>query len=126
MRTFVRLSICLLMAALMCPALAVSGDGSLSLGKEILPPPPTCRGVTPGDANSDGNIDISDVVFLINFLCHDGPAPNPLGNGDVNADCVIDLDDVYYLIDYMFKGGPGPMECVCGAPTIGGCDDSCD
>ncbi len=86
----------------------------------------SCAYVTPGDANDDGSIDISDVVFLINMLCHEGSPPIPLGNGDVNADCEIDLDDVIYLIDYMFKGGPPPMDCVCGAPTIGGCEASCE
>ena len=85
----------------------------------------TCDIVFSGDANGDDTINISDVVYLINFLCHDGPPPSPLGNGDTNADCVIDLDDVYYLIDYMFAGGPAP-DCVCGLPTFVGCEASCE
>ncbi|MEN8006876.1 MAG: dockerin type I domain-containing protein [Candidatus Krumholzibacteriota bacterium] len=127
MRTFVRLSICLMVTALLCPTLAIGGTDSLpGGGGGILPPPDTCRGVTPGDFNNDGQIDISDLVSIINFVCHDGPPPFPLGNGDVNADCEINLDDAYYLVDYMFKGGPAPLDCVCGTPVIGPCEASCD
>jgi len=100
MRTFVRLSICLLMATLLFPVLASGGVRPPAVGNDvILPPPNTCRGAFPGDANADGGIDISDVVTLIDLLCHEGdPLPVP-ANGDVNADCEVDLDDVYYLID---------------------------
>ena len=117
------LSICLL-----CPALTFGDGNSRGPGGGIIEPPPPnlCRFVVPGDANSDGTINISDVVFLVNLLCHEGPEPSPLGNGDVNADCEIDLDDVYYLIAYIFQGGPPPLDCVCGAPTIGECTASCD
>ena len=29
-----------------------------------------------------------------------------------------------YLIAYMFEGGPAPMDCVCGNPAIGECDEN--
>ena len=61
-----------------------------------------------GDANGDGEIDIGDIVYLINYLYKGGPAPDPLEAGDVDFDGVIDLGDLLYLINYLYKGGPAP------------------
>jgi len=63
-----------------------------------------------GDANGDGAITLSDVVFLINYLYKAGPAPNPWQAGDINTDSQINLGDVVYLIDYLYKAGPPPLE----------------
>jgi hypothetical protein len=65
-----------------------------------------------GDASGDGVIDISDVVYLINYLFVGGPAPVPLGAGDANSDGVVDVSDVVYLINYLFVGGPPPSAPV--------------
>ena len=69
-----------------------------------------CPGYVRGDANSDGEISIGDIVYLINFLFKSGPAPNPLPAGDCNGDGNVDVGDVVYLINYLFKGGPPPCE----------------
>ncbi len=61
-----------------------------------------------GDANGDGVIDVGDVVYLINYLFKNGPAPYPLEAGDANSDSVVDIGDVVYLINYLFKNGPPP------------------
>ena len=61
-----------------------------------------------GDANSDGKVTISDVVFVVNYLFKGGPAPNPLSIGDVNCDSSVNVSDVVYLVTYLFKGGPAP------------------
>ncbi len=61
-----------------------------------------------GDFNSDGSVDLGDVIFALNYLFKSGPAPYPLELGDVNCDGLVDLGDVVYLISYLFKGGPAP------------------
>jgi len=62
-----------------------------------------------GDANGDGVIDISDVVYLINYLFIHGPGPVPtLDAGDATCDGVVDASDVVYLINYLFVNGPPP------------------
>lgn len=61
-----------------------------------------------GDANRDGNVSVSDVVYLINYLFKGGPAPNPLNIADANCDGDISVSDAVYLINYLFKGGPPP------------------
>ncbi len=61
-----------------------------------------------GDASGDGLIDLGDMVYLVNYLYRDGPAPEPPRAGDANCDGIVDLGDVIYLTNYLFKGGPPP------------------
>ena len=61
-----------------------------------------------GDVNADGVINVSDVVYLINYLFISGPAPVPLEAGDVNCDDHVNVSDVVYLINYLFISGPPP------------------
>ncbi|MCJ7458592.1 MAG: dockerin type I repeat-containing protein [candidate division Zixibacteria bacterium] len=62
----------------------------------------------PGDANHDMTVNVTDVIFLINYLFKNGPPPYPFVAADVNASCDINVVDVIYLINYLFKGGPPP------------------
>lgn len=61
-----------------------------------------------GDANGDGQITASDVIFLINYLFRNGSPPSPLAAGDADGDGQINSGDVVYLISYLFRGGPPP------------------
>jgi hypothetical protein len=62
-----------------------------------------------GDVNKDGLVNVTDVVYLINYLFIGGPAPIPiLQVGDVNQDEEVNVTDVVYLINYLFIGGPAP------------------
>jgi hypothetical protein len=63
-----------------------------------------------GDFNSDGSVDVGDVVFAINYLYRSGSAPNSIEAGDVNCDGTVDVGDVVYLVNYLFRGGPPPCE----------------
>jgi len=71
------------------------------------------QGYTCGDANSDIVVDISDAVYLVNYVFVPGaPAPNPLEAGNVNCDSVVDISDAVYLVNYVFvPGAPGPCDC---------------
>lgn len=68
-----------------------------------------------GDVNHDGQVDIGDIVFLINYLFKHSIAPDPIESGDVNGDCVVDVGDVVYLINYLFKNGAVPQS-GCDSP----------
>jgi hypothetical protein len=61
-----------------------------------------------GDANGDGQVDVGDAVFLVNFVFRDGQSPRPYLAGDANGDGRPDVGDAVYLINYIFKGGPAP------------------
>jgi hypothetical protein len=61
--------------------------------------------------NGDGLVDISDVVFLINYLFKQGSAPVPFIEGDANCDGIVDVGDVVTVINYLFRNGNVPKCC---------------
>jgi len=61
-----------------------------------------------GDPNYDKIIDISDIVYLLNYLFKSGPVPYPKLAGDATCDGIVDVGDIIFLINYLFKGGPAP------------------
>ncbi len=61
-----------------------------------------------GDANSDGIIDLADVVFVLNYLYKNGLPPDLMEAADVTCDDLVDLGDAVYLLNYLFKNGPPP------------------
>ncbi len=61
-----------------------------------------------GDANSDGVINVSDAIFLLNYLFRSGPEPDPYALGDANNDGQILVGDAIFLLNYLFRGGPAP------------------
>ena len=63
-----------------------------------------------GDVNKDGQVDIGDVVFLVNYLFKHSIAPEPIELGDINGDCEVNIGDVVFLINYLFKNGPVPQD----------------
>jgi hypothetical protein len=80
------------------------------ISSTALPPDQFLAFSLPGDANGDGQLNVSDVVYLINYLFIGGPAPGCHLAGDVNCDGAINVTDVVYLINYLFIGGPAPCE----------------
>ncbi len=70
---------------------------------------------TPGDVNNDGQVDIGDVVYMVNYLFKHSIAPEPIELGDVNGDCEVNIGDVVYLINYLFKDGALPKS-GCSSP----------
>ena len=61
-----------------------------------------------GRLNGDERVDISDTVFLIEYLFRGGPAPDPMVAADVNHDDAIDLSDAIFLLQFLFFGGSAP------------------
>jgi len=62
-----------------------------------------------GNADGIDGISIDDVIYLIQFIYADGPAPDPLCNGDVNGDCLVSPEDIRYLVEWIYSGGPAPV-----------------
>lgn len=61
-----------------------------------------------GDVNRDGEIDIDDVVYLIDYIFTSGPEPLPMDSGNIDCEGEIDIDDVVMEIAYIFAGGTAP------------------
>jgi hypothetical protein len=61
-----------------------------------------------GDANGDEAVDISDAVFLVNYVFRNGPDPSDALASDPNGDGVINVGDIVYLVNFMFRDGEPP------------------
>ena len=94
---------------------------SIDLAFSIYAEGDTCDQQMPGDANTDGAIDGSDVIYLTAFMSGTGPAPSPLANGDPDGDCDIDWGDVHYLTAHVYSGGTPPVDCTCQNPDTWCC-----
>ena len=62
----------------------------------------------PGDANSDGIIDLADVIYIAYYYFGKGPPPEPRWKGDTDGDCCITVGDAVHLASYLFEGGSEP------------------
>jgi hypothetical protein len=85
-----------------------------------------------GDPNNDGAINITDGIYILNYLFLGGPKPTCLEAANPNDDASINITDGIYVLNYLFLGGPppvapGPTALPCGpdragSPTNLGCD----
>jgi hypothetical protein len=61
-----------------------------------------------GDANGDGDLDITDPVTTLAFLYQGGAAPDCLKAADVNDDSLVDITDPIASLNYLFLDGDAP------------------
>ncbi|HOP06922.1 MAG TPA: hypothetical protein PLF13_06485 [candidate division Zixibacteria bacterium] len=63
--------------------------------------------------SEDDVLDISDVVYLVNYMFQQGPAPVCMDEANVNGSELPepDISDLVYLASYMFNQGPPPVPC---------------
>jgi hypothetical protein len=81
-----------------------------------------------GDADGDGEINITDGVFTLNFLFHGGRAPVCREAANANDDADLNITDGVYLLNFLFLGGPappapGPATFPCGPDPEGSPSD---
>jgi hypothetical protein len=78
---------------------------SLFLGLSI-PEDAAAQAATPpilrGDANLSGGIDLSDAVFILNYLFLGGSEPPCLAAADANTQRGLDIADAIYLLTFLF------------------------
>ncbi len=63
-----------------------------------------------GDVSGDMRVNISDVVYLINFIFREGPAPENDQVADLNHDGGLDVADATVLVHFIFRSGPA-LDC---------------
>lgn len=79
------------------------GPGTSStITKNIFPP------FLRGDSDQNGAIDITDGVFIQNYLFLGGPAPHCLDAVDPDDNGQVNLTDAVYIYNFLFSGGPEP------------------
>lgn len=64
----------------------------------------------PGDANGNGKVDLTDLIFMVNNIMKGGPAPVFECQVDLNADRIVTMLDIVFGVDYIFKGGIPPVK----------------
>jgi Right handed beta helix region/Dockerin type I domain len=72
-----------------------------------------------GDANFDGYVNVSDAVYIINYVFINGDQPDPYDYADVNCDSYVNVSDAVWIINYTFMGGFAP--CDTDGDTIPDC-----
>ena len=82
--------------------------------------PPT-EGFRRGDSNATGDINITDGVFVLNYLFLGGPEPPCQDAADSDDNGTLNITDGVRILNYLFLGGPAPPAPgpdVCGSdPT---------
>lgn len=68
---------------------------------------------TVGDVNDDGNINIGDAIYIVNWVFRGGPMPPHEVAADINCDQAHNIGDAVYIVNYIFRSGPVP----CGFPS---------
>jgi len=61
-----------------------------------------------GDADGNDLVEISDVIWILNYVLASGPPPEPLESADVDCNGTVEISDAVYLVQYIFTGGPEP------------------
>ena len=91
-----------------CRSLVAIGSGSFS---ELLRikftdtlPAPFLR----GDADTSGEVNLTDAIYLLGYLFQGVEAPACLDSGDFDDDGRITLTDAILTLNYLFRGGIPP------------------
>jgi hypothetical protein len=87
-------------------------------GAQLQPNCGCCMAPMRGNVDYDGGdaIDISDLVYLVDYMFTGGLPPTCWEEANIDGDgpdssSGIDISDLVYLVDYMFTGGTPPVIC---------------
>ncbi len=69
-----------------------------------------CFSPSCGDVNFDYVVNVSDAVWIINYVFAGGPPPNPMDSGDVNCGGSVNVSDAVWIINYVFVNGFTPCD----------------
>lgn len=65
----------------------------------------------PGNIDGEGEVDIGDLVYFVDYSFRSGPEPVPnVLVGDMDCNLEVDIVDLVYMVDYQFRGGPPPCD----------------
>lgn len=89
-------------------------------------PPPVDASFVRGDANADGELDVSDAVTGLVWLFAGGVQLECEKAADVNDSGTIDITDAIHTLDWLFRGGPSPASPLSCGPDETPDDLSCN
>ena len=71
-----------------------------------------CLNCVRGDTNNDGNFDLLDLTFLVDFIFRGGSKPECSEEADINNDDPpSNILDLTFIVDFIFRGGQTPAPC---------------
>lgn len=76
-----------------------------------------------GDANADGQFDLSDAVYTLEYLFVGGPVPSCMKTADADDDGRLLIGDAIYFLGYLFQSRPAPPEPFTGCGNDPSADD---
>jgi hypothetical protein len=81
-----------------------------------------CPVTLTGDVQSSGDVNSTDIIYLVNYVLKGGPGPVPCpAGGDANCDGVVNSTDIIYLVNYVLKGGQPPCDVCTLIPGTWSC-----
>ena len=88
------------------------------------PPPAQLRR---GDGDADGDLNITDAIFVLNFLFSGGRAPSCPDAADTDDNGKIEITDPIRTLGFLFLGGgdPPPPGITCGVDPTGADLEAC-
>jgi len=103
----------------LCPCSTVGSppiNAVVVVNGQSIPPTKVCGNVqvqslvpfVRADTNADGFLDLSDGIWILNYLFQGGPIFDCLGANDANGDGAIDTGDAIFVVLYYFGGGEAP------------------
>ncbi|HEQ99765.1 MAG TPA: hypothetical protein ENO22_10540 [candidate division Zixibacteria bacterium] len=73
--------------------------------------------ISHGDANGDFEVNVSDAIYIANYVFQGGPPPIPHWSvGDANCDGSVNNSDAVWIINNVFTSGPPPPVCYLNLP----------
>ena len=108
--------------------IAVTASGADGPG-----PQPGAQEFIRGDADDNGSLQLTDGIYILNFLFLGGAAPGCTESADADNNGAVQLTDGIYILNFLFLGGadtplPGGFACGPdpdeeGSPLDSGCED---
>jgi hypothetical protein len=102
----------------------ILSDGTARSSNDSLPVGLPLTGFRRGNGNGDGQVDLSDAVYVLSWLFSGGPVPPCLESANSNGSSVVDIGDPIYLLTFLFQGGsppPAPFPGCGTGPAPNGC-----
>ena len=62
-----------------------------------------------GDSNADGEVNLTDATYTLNWLFAGGPEPGCRAALNTNGDDKVDIADAVAVLNFLFAGGPAPV-----------------
>ena len=78
-----------------------------TVGDWVTPPDPT---FIPGDVNNDGQVNITDVIMLINYVSNGSAEGMNMEAADYNGDTEVNITDATLMINFVLNGNGGVTE----------------